>query len=313
MSKVLPTVALGVLTAFSACAPAIRPTVPHPPTGRELAEFWEEPGKDRLDLIHGPGGRKLLPPADSVFRYEARDNRGYSVSYDVKDQKDLEWSVKVGDEAQSEVAASRIVWALGYRQPPIYLLPRWTLREGDRESVMSPGRFRPKKPVLETAGVWSWYQNPYVDTPAYKGLLVVMLLLNSTDLKDDNNAVYEQTILPAEPRRWYVVKDLGATFGTTGRLYPARNDIEKFESHGFIKGVEAGRVRFHYRGRHQKLFDNVHPRDVRWACERAARLTDEQFGGAFRAASYDPQLAERFTRALRQRIAEGLALGEATQ
>jgi len=307
MAKVLPMVVLVALTV--ACVPPpIRPTVPSPPVGRELAEFWEEPGRGRIDILHGPGGRTLMPDADTVFGFKARDNRGYSVSYDVTDAKRLEWSVKVGEEAQSEVAASRIVWALGYRQPPIYLLPRWKLRQDDRVSPMSAGRFRPKAPVLDTVDIWSWYQNPFVGTPAYRGLLVVMLLLNSTDLKNDNNAIYEQTAQPSEPRRWFVVKDLGATFGTTGRLYPKRNDIEEFEQHGFIKAVDHGRVRFHYRGRHQKLFEDLRPADVRWACERFSRLTDEQLEAAFRAASYDAVTTKRFVAALRARVAEGLAL-----
>ena len=47
-----------------------------------------------------------------------------------------------------------------------------------------------------------------------------MMILNSTDLKDDNNAIYERRSGDRVAGRWYVVKDLGATLGTTGRVDP---------------------------------------------------------------------------------------------
>ena len=50
-----------------------------------------------------------------------------------------------------------------------------------------------------------------------------MMILNSTDLKDDNNAVYERRKGDRVVGRWYAVKDLGATLGTTGRMDPKRN------------------------------------------------------------------------------------------
>ena len=33
-----------------------------------------------------------------------------------------EWSLKLGPEAQSEVVASRLLWAIGFHQPPTYWL-----------------------------------------------------------------------------------------------------------------------------------------------------------------------------------------------
>jgi hypothetical protein len=57
----------------------------------------------------------------------ARDTSGWSPGFDVRDANGLEWSVKLGPEAQSEIVISRILWALGFHQLPIYYLDRWTL------------------------------------------------------------------------------------------------------------------------------------------------------------------------------------------
>jgi len=57
-----------------------------------------------------------------------------------------------------------------------------------------------------------------------------MMILNSTDLKNENNELYEIEGEPREQaRRWFVVKDLGASLGETGRMDPKRGDIGKFE------------------------------------------------------------------------------------
>ncbi len=51
-----------------------------------------------------------------------------------KDPDGLEWSAKIGPEAQTEVVVSRILWGLGYHQPPIYYLPSWTVDLGNGET-----------------------------------------------------------------------------------------------------------------------------------------------------------------------------------
>jgi hypothetical protein len=163
-------------------------------------------------------------------------------------------------------------------------------------------------PTFESEGIWSWRENPFVGTQAYRGLLVLMMLLNSTDLKDENNAIYERRENERLLARWYVVKDLGATLGTTGRFYPKRNDIELFEQHPFIDRVEGRRVHFAYRGRHKDLLEQVSAADVAWMCQRLARLTDRQWRDAFAAGGYEPAVAERYIARLGQKVAEGLRL-----
>jgi hypothetical protein len=136
----------------------------------------------------------------------------------------------------------------------------------------------------------------------------VLLMFNSTDLKNDNNSIYtfEQSMEGAP--RWFVVRDLGAALGETGKLYPKRNCLECFERHGFITAVNGDRIEFDYVGRHQELISMIRPADVRWAGERMKRLTDKQWHDAFRAANYSDADAQRFINRLKEKIDDAVAL-----
>src|SRR5262249_51223772 len=154
------------------------------------------------------------------------------------------WSVKLGPEAQTEVAASRIVWAIGYHQPPVYYLSSWRIT-GAPPGISGNGRFRPTLPHQRVVSEWSWDANPFISTPAFKGLIVVNLLLSNWDWKTSNNKVYEVDS-PDGPRQLFVVRDLGASFGRMhsppllrwlGQRLPqgSRNRIEDYERQGFLK------------------------------------------------------------------------------
>jgi hypothetical protein len=295
-------------TLLLGCAPAIRSTAPGPLTPRQMDQFWEDVDPRSRQLFHGVAGPRVQPDPGGIFDQKHVDTMGFSVTYDVEDESGVEWSIKIGDEAQSEVTASRLVWAMGYQQVPNTYVARWHLRDGEAKRLMEGGRFRPKLPTLTSAGTWSWHQNPFVGTQPYRGLIVLMMILNSTDLKTDNNAIYERRDGDRVIGRWYVVKDLGATLGTTGKVDPKRNDIDAFEQHGFITGVRRGRVLLAFRGRHQELLERVTPEDVVWMCRRMSRLTPKQWHDAFRAGGYDDDVASRYIRRIQQKVADGLAL-----
>ena len=296
----------------------VRSTAEGPLTPARMAELWVEPADiASRDLVHGAGGAALAPAPGSTFEFVKKDTKGYSWGWDVKDASGMEWSVKYGPEAHSEVVASRIVWALGFHQPPSYHVPNWELRGGDEPGTKPPSRFRPKLPSQERIGEWSWHQNPFVGTQPYRGLLVLMRILNNWDLLDRNNAIFDLDRETEGARRWYVVIDLGASLGRT-RIVPVsgtRSDIDDFEEQGFIKGVDAdGEVQFDDLGRwHRELFDDITPADVRWACERLARLTDKQWADAFRGAGYSDADAARFIGKIREKVSAGLALGPGRQ
>jgi hypothetical protein len=290
--------------------------VPDPPAG--IAELWQQPADiARRDLFEGPGGPELRPN-ETTFTFIARDTGGWSPGFDVRSKDGLEWSVKLGPEAQSEIVSSRILWAMGFHQPPTYYLEQWTL-VGQESGPQPPGRFRPALPHEKVVGDWSWYENPFVGSRPFGGLIVANLILNSWDWKTSNNKIYELSRPVDGSQRWFMVRDLGASLGRT--TYPGilkwfrlrgfgqgtRNDLEGFEAQGFITGIdEEGSPEFDYRGIYRDVIDTVTAADVRWTCDLLNRLTDEQWQNAFRAGGYTPEQANRYVAKVKAKIAQGL-------
>lgn len=285
-----------------------------------IQELWQAPVAAR-DLFNGPGGAALVP-RNTEFGLIAEDKTGFSPGYDVRDSAGTEWSVKLGIESQTEVVTSRLLWAIGFHQPPMHYVPNWTLIGKDKESVpQSAGRFRPTLPGQKLAGDWSWYKNPFVGSREFGGLIVANLILNNWDWKDTNNSIYELSEPIDGVRRWFVIRDVGASLGET--TYPwllkavkvrgfgqgTRNDLPGFEAQGFIKRVGAdGRIEFDYKGMYKDVIGTVTSADVRWTCEWFSRLTDAQWADAFRAAGFTDEHRVRYVRKIKEKIAQGLAL-----
>lgn len=297
----------------SACHPQIRSTITGPMTPKLMAELWYLPEPDR-DLFWGVGGRRLAPDPDAEYVVLEIKHAGFSRGLTVEGPGRRKWSAKFPPEAPTEVVASRILWGVGYHQPPIYYVGRWNADGAPEPNPQLPARFREAKPDfhrLDAKGQWSYYRNPFVGTRQMNGLLVLQAMLENSDLKDAQNVLYELDGAVEGARRWYVARDLGQSFGRTGVVDAPRGDIAVFEQTPFIKGVVQGKVRFDWHGRHAALVQDLTPADVRWICERLAALTDAQWHDAFRAGGYAPPLAERFIRRMQQKIAEGLALRDA--
>lgn len=301
-------VATALVSTAMTCSPPIRSTLARPPSPAEVAQLWQEPKDlERRDLFNGVGGAKLAPPPHATYKFKAKDVSGYSPGYEVIDRNGLEWSVKQGDEAQTEVVASRLYWAIGYHQPPTYFVPEWTLDGGDVREPPS-ARFRPELPQWKVTGDWSLHENPFVGTQPYRGLLVMHVITNSWDIKEPQNKIYEATGERPQPRRQYVVRDLGATFGRPRWPAGSRNSPDDYEEYPFIKNVNGSRVEFPYTSRHQELLKQIRTQDVCWTSRLLARLTVAQKRDAFRAAAYPDQTAQRFIARLDSKISEGLKL-----
>jgi hypothetical protein len=284
-----------------------------PPTPAQMAEFWVDVDPATRDLFWGAGGRENAP--DPAARYEFVERSSgtlkFSRGFDVKDARGIKWSTKFWPEAQSEVVVSRLMWGIGYHQPPTYYVPHWTL-SGDTGWAGPQGaaRFRPTpRWIRKHDANWDWHDNPFVGTQPWRGALVMMSMVNNPDLKPSQNTIYELEEEREGARRWYAVRDLGLSLGETGALYPKRNDIGKFEKQGFVKGVKDGRVRFDYSGRWKELFRDLTPGDVHWLCERLSRLTPQQWRDAFRAGGYAPEVADRFIRKILVNIEDAQAFG----
>ena len=297
------------------CTPELRPS--QPPELVQIEELWERPDDlDAQDLFYGPWGREHAPAADAAYRFVKPKTSGVNPGMTVTDARGREWSVKQashdparGDEGPVEIVLSRVLSAVGYHQPPVYYLKSFTLDDPFGSRMEPGGRFRLDHPSLKNRGTWSWQQNPFVGTKPYQGLLVILLMFNSSDIKNSNNTLYEMQAAGGHARRLFVVRDLGMALGNTGRFKPTRGHPELFEREPFIERIEHDVVRFNYRGWHQELIEGRITRDdVAWAANLLGRLSTPQWRAAFRAGGYDAPTADRFIRRLLAKIEEGRQL-----
>ena len=173
--------------------------------------------------------------------------------------------------------------------------PSWTLdAEGETEGKRSALPPEARRSWNGCRTYWSWADNPFSGTRELKGLLVVLLMLNSTDLKDDNNSIYEvdRAAGTARHRRAMVRRARSRR--------RARRNRQALSAPQLARGVRgaglhhrastASRVEFDYDGRHQELLAMIGPADVQWAARQMSRLTDAQWRDAFRAGNYaDPE------------------------
>ena len=183
------------------------------------AVIWRDPGDmPSLNLLYGAVGKEDAPNTNGPFTFVKEDLQETSPKFDVKDDQGVAWRVKLGQEPQSETAATRLLWAAGYFVDEDYYLPELKvtglpkLQRG--ENFVSAGgtvhraRLERRSKDVKKLGPWDWFDNPFLDTEEFNGLRVMMSLLNNWDLSTLNNSIYD---MGAE--RWYVVSDVGATFG----------------------------------------------------------------------------------------------------
>jgi hypothetical protein len=279
-----------------------------------LSALWDAPtALERRDLFNGPWGAELAPDPQATYTYVRAKRSGVNPGLIVRDPLGRTWHVKQGRKREGaegpvEVVVSRVLSAVGYHQPPVYFLPSFTLADNSGTHIEPGGRFRLDEPSLRVRGTWSWHHSPFVGTRPHQGLLAILVLFNSWDLKSSNNRIYD--VQRADRvETWYVVRDLGGALGESGRYFVSRNDIDKFERSRYITGVSEGFVEFAYHGKQPGLVDErITLEDLRWASTLLASLDNGQWRDAFRAGGYTGAVGDRFIRTIQTRIREGLQL-----
>ena len=272
------------------------------------------------DLYRGPGGEQMRPDLRRVT-FVKEETGGYSKKYRVRDGAGREWVAKLGKEAQSETAAVRLVWAVGYMTEINYLAPCVRIEGApdpgkDFERCQGGGlanvRFEARPENVKRLDEWKWSENPFINTRELKGLVVMMALLNNWDIKDTNNKLLHVPAAGGERGELrYIVSDLGATFGRVKLDVPAlwrirrnRNDPEDYAKDAFLEDVKDGQVYLFYKGKRQDLFDDIRVDEARWIAGLLSKLTKRQIEDAFRAANYTPGEVQILTEAVMARIGE---------
>src|ERR1700686_4236003 len=82
-----------------------------------------------FDLFYGTGGKENAPDDKGPFTFIGEDLQQTQPKFDVNDAQGERWRVKVGREARAEVAATRLVWGLGYYTDQDYYMAQ--LKVGD--------------------------------------------------------------------------------------------------------------------------------------------------------------------------------------
>ena len=299
-------------------------------TGPKQRLLWTDPGDiASRNLYYGVGGKEHLPQPPVKFLDE--DKGGTNPKFDVEDQAGTKWKVKLGVESKPEVAASRLLWAVGYFANENYFVADLQVdglkhlkrgRQFEKGDRVDSARLQRHPEGKKKVGKWGWRHNSFTGTRELDGLRVMMALISNWDLKADNNAIYEDKKHPEIED--YEVTDIGTAFGTSGKSYYSdisKSNIEAYRKHKFVSKVKAnyvdlnfpthpsiihffefpffwGQIANHWVGRHI-------PRDhVQWIASLLAQLTPQQIRDAFRAAGYPPNQVEEYAQAVEARIAD---------
>lgn len=275
------------------------------------AVMWERPSDiSSRDLFLGPGGTGMRPDLRRIT-FIKEEKGGYSKKYRVRDASGREWVAKIGKEAQSETSAIRLLWGVGYVTEVNYLVPRVTI---PGKGTFSNVRFEARPESWDRVGQWKWKKNPFVGTPEYQGLKIMMAMINNWDLKDSNNVIIQTN---GELR--YVISDLGATFGHASttplfwRFTRSRNNPSKYTNAKFLEKVKGDRVVLHFGGKNRGLMKDITISDAQWLSSWLSQLSDQQLRDAFRAANYRPDQITMLARAVRERSNELRDLRRAEQ
>jgi hypothetical protein len=313
-------------TLLSATCSALLLTMPvFAQEAARTAVIWHDRGNAAaLDLVGGPGGKDHGPGND--LRFIAESPRGTSPKFQVEDEHGAKWKVKLGEEAKSETAATRLLWAVGYvvdedyYRSEIHVRGLTHLARG--QEFVSPGGMvigarLERDDGREGSTMWSWYENPFVGTREFNGLRVMMALINNWDLKDVNNRIFATGDEAAQ----YGITDLGATFGRTGNSMTRSKGVAKdYADAHFIEEITTTSVDFvmqsrpffpsvfnlsNYRARTrmESIVKHIPISDARWIGNRLGQLSPEQIRDCFRAAGFSPDEVEMYAQVVMQRIA----------
>ena len=294
--------------------------------------MWQDPGDiAEKNLYYGHGGKESAP--EGPFIFESEDRSGTNPKFDARDSKGKKWRVKLGSEARPEVVASRLLWAVGYFVNDDYVLPTAEVQglSLKRGAGMAKGgqivdaRFAMKPEGQKKIGYWKWADNPLQNTREFNGLRVMMAVLNNWDLKDINNAVYEDN---KNNRQILLASDIGATFGTNSLSWTvtrSKGNIDSYNGSDFIQRVTDSNVDFATPKRPNTLLaetagvgvkqyamrsgldwigNNIPREDAHWIGVLLGQLSHRQLVDAFRAGNFPPSEIETYVKVVEHRIEE---------
>jgi hypothetical protein len=294
------------------------------PTGHAadtIKALWRDPGPiGAKDLFWGTGNAERAPKPPFTFVKE--DTSGTKPKIDITDANQVDWRIKLaplspdGNEVHAEIAAGRLLWALGYFVDEHYFVPDGriagvaNLRRA-AEVVSMDGRFRVarferKARDRESRGQWAVERNAFNGTPELSGLWMLTMILGNWDARTANTAIVRVRLPNGDNEDRYLLSDLGTAFGRmAGGLgkAPSRWNLAEYRDGKFVNGVVHGKLEFRY-----PLMGNRHvavPVDhARWFADLVAQLTPDQVRRAFEASGASLEEVEGFSTEVLRRFRE---------
>jgi hypothetical protein len=280
------------------------------------ALLWRDPGHiEARDLYWGSGAEARLPKPPFTFIEEKLT--GTVAKVVVKDANGTIWDVKLaGEESHPEVAANRLVWALGYPVQEMYFVHEGRIDGAHdlkraKEYIKADGsfvaaRFRRRDANVSEAEGWAFSTNPFKDARELSGLIILMAMINNWDTDDTKN---QEVLVVKTPEgvveRWYAATDLGASFGRFKgpQGTPIKWTLSEYEKDPLVAGVQGETLVLDYQA-YGTPVTRVPLEHARWFASLVGRLSEEQVRSAFKAAGASAREIEGYTRKFMAKAAE---------
>ncbi|HEX5000513.1 MAG TPA: hypothetical protein VFY29_19980 [Terriglobia bacterium] len=274
--------------------------------------LWVDPDDpSRFDFQYGVGGSELQP--QPPFRFLSEDLSRSTPKANIVDGRGFNWNIKWGIEAGPSAFCTRLIRACGYLAEAEYFLDEGRL-EGvrnltrARRHVSEDGSFedarfqlRAESPKYLDGHHWTLKKNPFLGTPEFQGLKILILLLSNWDTRESNFGIFLDSSGNRQ-RYLYVHTDWGAALGHWGNAFTrTKGECRDFaeQTTGFVKGLDHGVVKWGFGDMH-----DIRVADVRWILQYLGEITDAQLRLGLASSGKSPQEADCYTRALRQRIVQ---------
>jgi hypothetical protein len=283
------------------------------------SRIWVDRGPIQdLDLYWANGSPERVPLGPFTFLSE--DLGGTNPKAQVRDANGVLWGVKWDEEARSEIAASRLAWAMGLRVDETYYVetarivfpggrPPAFQRIGSfidkAGNFKSAARFKRWVPGEISRGEWALDENPVATDHGYSVLLLMDVIMANWDAKESNTKILAVPDAAGETD-WYMIGDYGACFGKMG----SRSSHSKYRLKGFlanppvVSAVTGDSMYLEFKGRNASAHAVIPRAGARFFAAHAAGLTLAQVEDAFRAANAGESERREFAQAVYDRIRE---------
>jgi hypothetical protein len=287
-----------------------------PAAASAQARIWEDRGPiGQLDLYWGNASPERAPTGP--FTLVREDTSATNPKAIVRDARGVVWGVKWDEEAQSEVAATRLAWAMGLEvEETYYVETGQILFPGSRPAFhrigsfvdgagrfKSPARFERHAPEVVLKGRWAFASNPLAREDGYAVLVLMNVVMANWDAKDDNNKIVSVTDATGT-RDVYLVGDYGACFGKMGGEFShSKYTLKDFAKNPpVVTGVSGETVHLGYKGKNAEFHESVPLEGARLFASRASQLSLKQVDDAFRAANANNADRAGFARIVYDRL-----------